>query len=141
LRTIQATIILFYDYSANWKYGDFDIKVVDMTTNNEVGFTQASKSFSIGLERDKHYMIYFSREGYSTKFIEVSTDGANTDFEHVFFVDMVLAKKSQSKETELNYPSAVVTCGGESEDEFQIKDIGTSIMYLKTLLPDALIKY
>lgn len=138
--TLNVKIYDDYDYATNWKHGDFEIKVVDMTSNNEVGFTQPSKSFNIGLARDKHYMIYISRRGYLTKFIEVSTDGANIEFEHLFFVDIVLLKRDKSFESELNYPSAVVTCGVESGDEFEIQDIGTSVMYLKTSLPAVSVK-
>ncbi len=133
--TLNVKIYDDYEYAVNVKYGDFEIKVLDMMSNNEVGFTQATKNFNIGLQRNRRYLIYVSRDGYLTKFFEVSTDGANAAFEHTFFVDMVLMKKTEMGEYEMNYPSAIVTCGAETDDEFDIQDIGTFIMYLKTLLP------
>jgi len=132
--TLNVKIYDGYDYASSWKDGDFEIKVLDMTSDNEVGFTQATKNFNIGLARDKRYLIYVSRSGYVTKFIEISTEGVNMEFKHVFFLDMVLMKRSEIAANEMNYPSAIITCGLDSDGEFEIQDIGTSVRYLRTAL-------
>ena len=138
--TLNVKIYDDYEYAANVKFGDFKVKILDMTNNNEIGFTQATRSFNIVLERDRHYLIYISRNGYATKFFEISTDGASSNFEHTFFVDIILMKKSELAENEMNYPSAVVTCRAETDEEFEIIDIGTTVIYQKSLLPYDAIK-
>jgi len=79
------------------------VRVDEMIDRTVVEYDKKSGRFSLNLKMDKHYVLYFTQDGYETKSMIFSTVGVDRSSKYVFRADIML-KRSDAKNLKIKMP-------------------------------------
>ena len=71
------------------------VRVDEMIDRTVVEYDKSGR-FSLNLSMDKHYVLYFTLEGYETKSMVFSTVGADRGYKYVFHIDVMLKRSTEN---------------------------------------------
>jgi len=104
------------------------VRVDEMIDRTVFEYDKKTGRFSLKLNMDKHYVIYFTQEGYETRSMVFSTVGADQHSKYVFRADIML-KRSDATTSESQSEMASVKFDYMNKNEFVINDNHSRIKY------------
>ena len=105
------------------------VKIVEIDSKTRNKHLEESGTFSIELDLGRHFLIYLSKEGYTTHFFEFSTFGVERGMNLMLYVDITLSQEVKNKNALSSRPSNHLKYNSREKDKYINISLGTSITF------------
>jgi len=97
------------------------VRVDELLNKSIKEFKKRSGRFHLDLKPNKHYIIYFSQDGFETSSLVFSTVGVDPAEKHIFHVDVML-KRMQMDESDYYNSAAAIRYDYLNSNNFIIQE-------------------
>lgn len=119
--TLNLKVYLESEHSFKDMADNLTIRMDEMIDRTITEQENKDGRLSLALATDKHYVLYFSQEGFETKSMVFSTVGADKESKYIFRADIMLKKSSVEQQADHN-SMASVRFDYINKNEFVIND-------------------
>jgi len=126
--TLKLKVYLESEHSFSDMADNLTVRVDEMIDRSIAEHEMKAGRFSLKLSVDKHYVLYFSQEGFETKSVVFSTVGADKNSKYIFRADVMLKRSTENSFPDRN-SVASVKFDYMSKDKFIINENYSRINY------------
>ena len=126
--TLKLKIYLESNHSFGELAGHLTVRIDELIDKTVFEYEKKTGRFSLNLSMDKHYVLYFTQEGYETKSMLFSTVGADKNLKYIFRADVML-KKVDAKNVIDHTAMASIKFDYMNKNQFVIHENYSRIVY------------